>query len=90
MGIDVRSGRYTRGRLRRASMKAKPRLVLAEDNHMSRNEQVRREIQVFLQAVDSYPDRFAREPEVTFEQHRSGLVMNGGNRRRRLLSRKAS
>ncbi len=40
---------------------------------MPANEQVRVEIQSFLQALDSYPDRFTREPEVTFEQHRNSV-----------------
>lgn len=39
-----------------------------------RNKQVRREIQRFLQALDSYPDRFARNPGITFEQHLWSLV----------------
>ena len=40
---------------------------------MSRDEQVRSEIQSFLQALDSYPDRFSREPKISFEQHRRSL-----------------
>jgi hypothetical protein len=40
----------------------------------SGNEQVRREIQSFLHALKSYPDRFAKEPHVTFEQHHGGLA----------------
>lgn len=40
----------------------------------SANDQVHVEIQSFLEALDSYPERFAREPEITFEQHRSSLA----------------
>jgi len=38
------------------------------------NEQVRKEISSFLQALDSYPKYFARNPLVSFEQHRSSLA----------------
>lgn len=41
---------------------------------MSRDEQVRDEIEMFLAAVNSYPDRFARNPQITFEEHRSRLI----------------
>ena len=41
---------------------------------MSGNEQVRREIQRFMQALRSYPERFARNPRLTFEEYCSGLV----------------
>jgi hypothetical protein len=44
------------------------------ENHLSGNEQVRREIQRFLQALRSYPDRVARNPRITFEEHCSGLA----------------
>jgi hypothetical protein len=40
-------------------------------------EQVRLEIQIFLEALQSYPDRAAREPNITFEQHLSSLVAPG-------------
>jgi len=43
-------------------------------NHLSGNEQVRIEIQRFLQALRSYPQRFARNPRLTFEEYCSGLV----------------
>ena len=45
-----------------------------KENRMYRNEQVRTEIQSFLLALDSYPDRFAKNPDVTFEEHCSTLV----------------
>jgi len=38
------------------------------------NEQARSEIASFLQAVQSYPDRFAKNPRVTFDQHCSRLL----------------
>jgi len=41
---------------------------------MSNNEQVLAEITSFLQAVDSYPDRFAQDPQITFEQHLCSLI----------------
>jgi len=54
-------------------MKGKARRVRGE-LQMLTNEQVRREMQNFLQALDSYPDRFAREPEISFEEHCSSLI----------------
>lgn len=41
---------------------------------MSGNEQVRAEMQTFLLALASYADRVARDPEVTFEEHRASLM----------------
>jgi len=41
---------------------------------MSGNEQVRVEMQTFLQALASYPDRVASDPEVTFEEHHVSLM----------------
>ena len=38
-------------------------------NDRIRNEQVRVEMQTFLRALDSYPDYFARNPHLTFEQY---------------------
>lgn len=43
-------------------------------HYMSSNEQVRAEIQTFLKALDSYADRVAKEPKVTFEQHHVSLM----------------
>jgi hypothetical protein len=37
------------------------------------NEQATEEIQKFLRALESYPDRVAREPGVSFRQHLSSL-----------------
>jgi hypothetical protein len=33
-----------------------------------------REIERFLRALSSYPDRFAREPHLSFQQHFSSIV----------------
>jgi len=38
-------------------------------NRMTANEQVRHEIQSFLRALDSYPDRVAMSPGISFEEH---------------------
>jgi hypothetical protein len=34
-----------------------------------REREVRREIETFFEALSSYPDRFARNPYLSFEQH---------------------
>jgi hypothetical protein len=44
---------------------------------MSGNEQVRVEIETFLQALNSYPERFAADPQITFEEHRASLMLPG-------------
>ena len=41
---------------------------------MSGNDQVRAEIETFLQGLASYPDRFAADPRVTFDEYRLSLV----------------
>lgn len=41
---------------------------------MSGNEQVRVEIQTFLQALASYADRVASDPKVTFEEYHVSLM----------------
>lgn len=66
-------------RLGWAEMKSRMLRVQAEDghageNHLSGNAQVRREMQSFLQALRSYPERFARDPRITFEEHCNGLA----------------
>ena len=40
----------------------------------AREHEVQREIDSFLQALSSYPDRFAREPYLSFQQHLSSIV----------------
>lgn len=50
----------------------------------SGNEEAYLEIQNFMQALRSYPRRFARTPGVSFEQHHGGrrpMKGNGGSRR---------
>jgi len=39
------------------------------------NETVRAEMQAFLAALASYPDRFAANPSISFEQHWGSLMM---------------
>jgi len=55
-------------------MKPKARHVRVIDRRLSGNEQVRREIQSFLRALHSYPDRFIKNPGITFEEHHIGMV----------------
>jgi hypothetical protein len=57
-----------------AGMKAKTRRGQERNVQVSREAQVRREIQGFMQALASYPERFSREPEVSFEDHRESIV----------------
>jgi hypothetical protein len=64
-------------------MKGKVIRVRGSEGEMSADEQVRTEIQSFLRALNSYPDRFAREPEITFEEHRNSLVQTIAVRPRR-------
>jgi hypothetical protein len=70
-----------------AGMKAKPRRGREGNNRVSRDEQVRIEIQSFLLALASYPDRFSREPRISFEEHR--LSIGRGYGRSQLQSRLA-
>ena len=56
-------------------MKSRRRQVRVGNQRLSGNEQVRREIQSFLRALHSYPERFARDPDVSFEEHRSSLLV---------------
>jgi hypothetical protein len=39
-----------------------------------RERDVQQEIDSFLRALSSYPDRFAREPYLSFQQHLSSIV----------------
>lgn len=39
-----------------------------------RESDVQQEIDSFLRALSSYPDRFAREPYLSFQQHLSSIV----------------
>jgi len=58
----------------RLEMKSKVGQASMGDNPLSGNEQVRIEIQIFLQALNSYPKRFARNPGITFEEYCGVLV----------------
>jgi hypothetical protein len=43
--------------------------IQPRENASSRNDQTQQEIQNFLLAVRSYPDRAAKDPGLTFRQH---------------------
>lgn len=53
----------------------------------SRERDVKQEIENFLNALNSYPDRFAREPKLSFHEHLFDVEMasqqaaSGGRRR---------
>jgi hypothetical protein len=49
------------------------RYVQPRNSSGPQNQQARNDIRRFLLAVRSYPDRVAREPTITFEQHLSSL-----------------
>jgi hypothetical protein len=44
-----------------------------------RGPQVHEEIQNFLQALDSYPARVAKEPRINFQQHLSSIFATRGD-----------
>jgi len=46
---------------------------LREDD-ATREHEVQEEIDSFRRALRSYPDRFAREPYLSFQQHLSSIV----------------
>ena len=48
-------------------------------DRVSGNEEACLEIQSFLKALNSYPESFARNPRVSFEQHHSGFRPVGRN-----------
>jgi hypothetical protein len=52
-------------------------------SELERQLEVRREIDTFLRAVNSYPEHFAREPYVSFEQHLFSITAKSGNDRDR-------
>ena len=57
----------------KSAMKRK-REVSVGENLESANQQARSEMRSFLQALDSYPERFANDPRVSFEQYCSSLI----------------
>ena len=67
-----------------------PREVVVSRNrpvHVVR-EQVQEEIRNFLQALDSYPARVAKEPRVSFHQHLCSLSVAAHDDRRDTRSRR--
>ena len=57
-----------------------------ESDRVSGNQKAHQEIQNFLKALDSYPERFARNPGVSFAEHHSASIpikRNGFSRARR-------
>jgi hypothetical protein len=61
----------------------KPKMREPADKRSFGNEQVRKEMASFLRALHSYPERFARNPGLSFEEHRSALVRTGKTESRR-------
>jgi hypothetical protein len=57
-------------------MKSKIVRIPAGDDQVSANEQVRYEMQSFLRAVNTYPDRFARDPKISFEKYCGSLMQS--------------
>ncbi|MFZ0416502.1 MAG: hypothetical protein WAM04_00240 [Candidatus Sulfotelmatobacter sp.] len=57
--------------------------VQPRESVLPRNEQVSEEIEKFLRAVDSYPDRVAKEPSISFRRHLSSLFATSPNGKRR-------
>ena len=47
----------------------KRRSITVEFSGQNRTQEVQREINNFLSALSTYPDRFSREPYLSFEQH---------------------
>jgi hypothetical protein len=46
---------------------------------ISREREVQREIETFVNALNSYPEHFARDPYVSFEQHLFSVVVADQN-----------
>jgi len=55
-------------------MKVKKHATDSLGSDAVREREVQQEIDSFLRAVSSYPDRFAREPYLSFQQHLSSIV----------------
>jgi len=53
------------------------RPIVLGNSDTERQREVQHEIDNFLQALNSYPDRFAREPYLTFEQHLFSIAAAG-------------
>jgi hypothetical protein len=52
------------------------------DVETSRRREVQQEIDNYLLALSSYPDRFAQDPCVSFEQHLFSMMAAGHTSRR--------
>ena len=61
----------------------KPKMRERTDKQPSGNENVRKEIACSLRALHSYPERFAQNPSLSFEEHRSALIRSGKTEHRR-------
>ena len=48
---------------------SKHRRITPSSSSAAFEREARREIEHFKRALNSYPDRFAREPHLSFEQH---------------------
>lgn len=58
-------------------MKSRMRHVQPRESFYTRDERVRFEIQRYLQALASYPDRFAQDPDISFKKHLYSVVAAG-------------
>jgi hypothetical protein len=54
---------------------------IADENTARLNHQVTAEIQIFLAALVSYPEQFAVDPGLSFEEHRCRLTRNAQGQR---------
>lgn len=66
---------------------SKHRLITPSSSSVALERETRREIEHFKRAINSYADRFAREPHLSFEQHLFRLaatsrLAEAGERRR--------
>lgn len=60
--------------------------VQPRESALPRSEQVQEEIQNFLRAMDSYPNRFAKEPRVSFQRHLRSFFSPDRENRSHILS----
>jgi hypothetical protein len=65
-------------------MKGRMRHVQPRESFYARDERVRVEIQRYLQALASYPDRFAQDPDISFKKHLYSVVAAEAPGRRRI------
>jgi len=55
-------------------MKARNRPIRGSEHPQRENEQVRKQMRIFIAALQSYPRRFAEDRGVSFEEHRRKLL----------------